>query len=55
MDSTTLLGEVLNAPEIHNAALRCMREKALTLPLHLAPSKYHSQRPYVAIGMTQER
>ena len=55
MDSTAPLGEVLNAPEIHNAALHCMREKALTLPLHLALLKYHSRRPYIMIGMTQEQ
>jgi len=54
MDSTAPLREVLNAPEIHKAALRCMREKASTLPLHLALSKYHSRKPYVAIGTTQE-
>ena len=54
MDSTTLLREVLKAPEIHNTALRCMREKALTLPLHLALSKYHSRKSYVVIGTMQE-
>ena len=55
MDSTAPLGEVLNAPEIHSAALRCMQEKASTLPLHLALSKYHSHRLYVMIGTTQEQ
>ena len=54
MASTAPSRVVLNALDIHSAALYYILAKVLMLPLHWAPSKYQSCRLYIAIGMMQE-
>jgi len=54
-DSTPPVGDVLKAPVIQIAALRCMVLSNNSAFLHRTPSKNHNRYPYVAMGSTHEQ